>query len=129
MAKNTSTKRIVDGVRKMLGTREYSSNTAKIYLGWIEDFWRFHKDPYWKTVSGRHAEVFLDHLVHDLRLAPRTRNQAATSLAFLFREVFDSDAMDSVKRARGPKTIPPKGPGSRVHPRLAIPVSVVTNNS
>lgn len=97
---------MVDGIRRIMRTRGYSPRTEESYLGWIERFLRFHDCPHWKTVSGVHAEAFLDHLANDAGLAASSRNQAASALAFLYREVLDSDAMEHMPRARGPKTVP-----------------------
>ena len=87
-------------------TRGYSPRTEDSYLRWIERFLRFHDRPHWKTLLGVHAEDFLDHLANDAGLAANSRNQAASALAFLYRQVLGSDAMENFPRARGPETVP-----------------------
>ena len=53
-----------------------------------------------------HAEAFLKHLGDELRLAPKTRNLAASAVAFLYAEVLGKDAMRSVARAKGSRQVP-----------------------
>lgn len=106
MEGHTSIPRMIDGIRRVLRTRGYSRRTRKAYLNWIRRFLRFHDSPHWRSLSGAHAEAFLAHLANGTGLAPNTRNQAASALAFLYGEVLDSDAMEGVARARGPRTVP-----------------------
>jgi integron integrase len=106
MTNRTSVSGLVEGIRRIIRTRGLSPRTEEVYLRWIAEFWRFFDSPNWRVVTGRHAEEYLDYLANERRLAPKSRNQAATSLAFLFREVLDSDAMTKVKRAKGLTRIP-----------------------
>jgi len=52
------------------------------------------------------VERFLDQLTNQERLAPKTRNQATSALAFMFREVLGSDELGTMPRAKEPKRIP-----------------------
>ena len=106
MTNRTSVSGLVEGIRKIMRRRGLSPRTEEVYLRWIAEFWSFHDSPSWRVVTGRHAEEYLDYLTNERRLAPKSRNQAATALAFLFREALDSDAMSQVKRAKGQKTVP-----------------------
>jgi integron integrase len=53
-----------------------------------------------------HVVGFLDHLTSSERLATRSRNQAASALAFMFKEVLGRDDVDGIPRAKGPKRVP-----------------------
>ncbi|MDA0311865.1 MAG: site-specific integrase, partial [Gemmatimonadetes bacterium] len=87
MARHTQGARMIEGLRRILRTRGYSPRTEESYLHWTADFWRFHKDPHWRDVTGKHGELYLDHLANDRRLAPKTRNLAGTSLVWCLRSV------------------------------------------
>lgn len=104
MTEHTPIPGMIDGIRRILRTRAYSPTTEKAYLSWITRFLRFHNSPHWRSLDKGHAEEFLHHLTSSEGLGPKSRNQAASALAFLFREALDSDAMDNVKRARTPHT-------------------------
>jgi len=106
MQKHTSVPAMIDGVRRILRTRGYSTRSVTAYLAWIERFLRYHDGPHWRTLGSGHAEAFLHHLANGEGLSPNSRNQAASALAFLYREVLRSDAVDRLPRARGPKTVP-----------------------
>lgn len=51
------------------------------------------------------VERWMSHLTDRMRLAAMSRNQAASALAFLFREVFGTDVMKDVERARGARRV------------------------
>ena len=106
MEKHTSVPAMIDGVRRILRTRAYSPRSVQAYLAWIERFLRFHDGPHWKALTRGHAESFLHHLASDVGLSPNSRNQAASALAFLYREVLGSDALEGMPRARGLTTVP-----------------------
>ena len=97
MAEHTPIPGMIDGIRRMLRTRGYSQKTEKAYLSWIRRFLRFHDSPHWRSLEQKHADAFLYHLTAGEGLGPKSRNQAASALAFLFREVLGSDVMDQVK--------------------------------
>ncbi|MEX2282314.1 MAG: site-specific integrase, partial [Gemmatimonadota bacterium] len=97
------TRRILDGLRRKIRTREYSPKTERSYLSWVRRFLLFHAG----TVAHRdhlvaaHAAAFLEHLALSERLAARSRNQAAAALSFMFREVLGRDEMADIARAKG----------------------------
>ena len=106
MANHTPIGPMIDGIRRIVRTRGYSPRTERTYLAWIERFLRFHGSPYWKILDATHAAAFLDYLANDAGLAANSRNQAASALAFLYRHILRSDAMEHVPRARVPETEP-----------------------
>jgi len=88
--------------------REYSPKTERAYVAWARRFLAFdqklatpgaHFDP-------RRGKAFLEHLATDARLGAKTRNQAASALAFMFREVLGQDGFEDVPRAKGPRRLP-----------------------
>lgn len=99
---------ILSAMRKVLRVREYSPRTARSYLDWARRFLRFLGDtaPAATEPDATHATRFLEHLATRQRLAAKSRNQAASALSFMFREVLGRDEMAGVARARGPKRVP-----------------------
>lgn len=98
--------RLVNEARRILRARSYSVRTEHTYLRWIQRFlaWSDHSHP--GTLDASVVERFLSDLATESSVAPKTRNQAASAIAFLYREVLRSDAADSVVRARGRSRLP-----------------------
>ena len=92
--------------RRLLVTRGYSPRTMATYLGWIKRFMRHLNHPHPRSIQANDVERYLKHLANEARLAPSSRNQAMSALSFLFREVLGSDALASVKRAKGKGRLP-----------------------
>ena len=59
-----------------------------------------------EDLTRRHVEQFLSVLTDERRLAPKSRNQAASALSFFFREVLGRDDLEGMPRAREPQRIP-----------------------
>jgi len=89
-----------------MASREYSVRTQSAYLRWIEGFLLFHRSPHPESLTRTHAERFLEHLESRRRLAAKTRNQAASAIAFLYREILGNEAMSEVARPRNRKAAP-----------------------
>jgi integrase len=87
-------------------TRGLRPRTEATYLSWIEHFLRFHGARHPTTLEQQDAEGYLAHLANERGLSAKTRNLAASALAFLYREVLHSDDMDRVPRARGGRSLP-----------------------
>jgi integron integrase len=67
---------------------------------------RFHRGPHVTRLEPRHVEAFLEHLAIERNLAPKSRNLAASALAFLYKEVLGIAGIDAVARARGGAHVP-----------------------
>ncbi len=106
MARYPQIEALLEATRRTLRAREMSRRTEVAYLGWIRRFLLFHGSPHPDTLSRRHAIQYLEQLANEGGLAANSRNQAASALAFLYREVLGSDAMERVPRAKGPQTVP-----------------------
>ncbi len=92
--------------RRLLRLRGYQNRTVDVYAGWLRRFAEAHPDTAVKDLTRRHVEEFLSVLTEQRRLAPKTRNQAASALAFFFREVLGRDDLEGMPRAREPQRIP-----------------------
>jgi integron integrase len=104
--KPTLNERVVRRTRELLLARAYSPRTEEAYVGWIQRFLRHHPDVHPMALEASHAERFLEYLAEELRLAPKTRNLAASAVAFLYAEVLGKDAMQKVARAKGMRRVP-----------------------
>jgi integron integrase len=99
---------VIAAMRVTLRTREYSPRTERSYVDWVRRFLAFHRDSAGGAdgLDATHAAAFLEHLATRRRLAARSRNQAASALAFMFREVLGRDELAGMPRARGPRRAP-----------------------
>lgn len=106
MARYPQIESVLEDVRRILRTRGYAQKTEKTYLPWIRQFLMHHRTRHPSTLGQEHAVQFLEHLAVR-RLAPKSRNLAASALSFFFRELRGTDVMKPVPRARGPQRLPP----------------------
>ena len=99
---------VLDRVRVCLRTREYSRRTEQAYLAWIRRYLDFRaRDPErTHAAHGITMKSFLEHLALGERLASKTRNQAASAIMFLVREVLGEDQALDLPRAKGPSHLP-----------------------
>jgi len=99
VARHPDLERILLDASRLLRVRGYSPRTRKAYLGWIRRF--LYSQPILPPSALRteHVHRWLRLLTDEVRLAARSRNQAASALAFMFREVRTRRA-DRGQRAR-----------------------------
>ncbi len=99
---------LLDALRRALRARGYSPKTEAAYTGWARRFVRFSRTSVDQLddLDATDVQAFLDHLATEQHLAARSRNQAASALGFLFREVFGRDELAGVPRAKGPRRVP-----------------------
>lgn len=93
-------------MRRLLDVRSYSPRTRETYVAWVERFLRAHPSRPVSRLARLHVELFIDELTHGQCLAPKTRNQASSALAFFFREVLGRDELRGMPRAKEPKRVP-----------------------
>jgi len=88
--------------------RNYSKNTLRTYLTWVQRFGQYTKFKPADEVSDEDAKDFLTNLAVNGRVVASTQNQAFNALLFLFRHVLkrDYDLKDRVVRAKQTKYIP-----------------------
>ncbi len=106
MRTNTDLERALVNTRLLLRLRGYRNRTVDVYAGWLRRFADAHPDTAVKDLTRRHVEEFLSVLTDQQRLAPKSRNQAASALAFFFREVLGREDLEGMPRAREPQRIP-----------------------
>jgi integron integrase len=96
-------------LRRVVRLREYSRKTEKAYVSWVQRYFRWAGEAAAAPAVGATQDesamvAFLEHLGHE-GLAARSRNQAASALNFLLREVLKRDDV-ALPRARGPVRMP-----------------------
>ena len=96
---------VLDRLRRVLRTRAYAAKTEEAYCRWVGRFLRFVEPVPIKAIGVGHVERFMDHQTRR-SLAPKSRNQAASALTFFLREVLRIENVDSIPRARQPKSLP-----------------------
>lgn len=106
MARYPQIEELLARAQGAMASREYSRRTQSAYLGWLKKFLRYSRSVHPTRLSKGHAERFLEHLEAERSLAAKTRNQAASALAFLYREILGSGAMNEVARPRNRKAVP-----------------------
>ena len=67
--------------------REWSPRTEDAYLGWIRRFLKFYLDRNPKALGPADVNQYLSYLANERGLAAKSRNQAASAIAHLFREI------------------------------------------
>ncbi len=87
---------------------EYSPNTEKSYLSWINRFLRFHNDTLPHHCAERQVASFLEHLAVRRKVAGATQAQALNALVFFFTRVLEKPLGDigPFKRPTRPRRIP-----------------------
>lgn len=101
---------LLEAVRRAVRVREYSRKTEAAYVGWVRRFLRFSAHVggvgRLQDLDAAHALAFLEHLAQEERLAAASRNQAASAVAFMFRELLGRDELAALPRAKGPRRVP-----------------------
>lgn len=99
---------VIDSLRRTIRIREYSRKMELAYVGWARRFFAFDAGEAGgpANLAPAHARAFLEHLAVGPRLPARSRNQAASALRFLFKDVLGSDEFVDVARAKNPQRVP-----------------------
>lgn len=87
---------------------DYSINTEKSYLGWINRFLRFHEGIRPDQLREREVASFLEHLTLKRKVAGATQAQALNALVFFFARVLEQPLgeIGPYKRPTRPRRIP-----------------------
>ena len=97
---------LVADVRRILRTRGYSARTRVTYCRWVQRFLLAGASKPIDHLGRDDVEHFLAGLTEADRLAPKSRNQASSALAFFFREVLGRDELRSMPRAKESRRVP-----------------------
>jgi integron integrase len=104
----TRPKKLLDHVREVIRTKQYSIRTEEAYVAWIKRFILFHNRRHPRYLTAHHVEAFLSHLAVNERVAASTQNQAFSAILFLYRDVlrFDLGMPINAVRAKRPHRLP-----------------------
>ena len=99
--------RLLDRLRWACRVRHYSSRTEDCYVGWVDDFIRFHGMRHPTTMGAAEIESYLTDLAVNQHVAASTQNQAFYALLFLYQQVLGVELprLDAVRHRR-PKRLP-----------------------
>jgi len=89
-------------MRSALRARRYSPHTEKAYLAWVRRLVAFAGRRHPMDIAGSEVSVFLLRVAGRGRASASTRSQAASAIAFLFREVLGRSPVGIVP-GRSPK--------------------------
>lgn len=106
MASGSHVEELLAKMRVVLMRRGYKARTIETYDRWVR---RFAKACPWERtdeIDRARVEGFLSALTTRHNLAPKSRNQASSALAFFFREVLGRDDLAEMPRARESRRIP-----------------------
>jgi len=98
---------LLDRVRVVIRTSQFSYSTEKSYVGWIYRYIVFHEKRHPLDMGNKEVETFLTHLAVNRKVSASTQNQALNALVFLYKKVLKSPLGDLVyENARTGKRIP-----------------------
>ena len=100
--------KLLEQVRITIRAKHYSPKTSQAYVAWVRRFIRFHGLRHPHELGIDEVNAFLTHLAVDRDLSPSTQNQAASALAFLYREVLGKpiERPEDFVRAKKPRNLP-----------------------
>lgn len=103
---------LIERVRTRLRARRMSPRTEATYVGWIKRYLDFHGGSHPASLGKADLERWITHLATQLGLGAQSQNQAASSVVFLYREIFGQNwgGRNGVIRAQEPTVIPKYAP-------------------
>ena len=101
-------RRLIERLRTRMRTRHMSPRTVDTYLGWVRRFVGFHGGANPIAMGRIEILAFIEHLAEDRGLGAMSQNQAASAIAFMYRELYgiDHGGRSGVGRARQPRVLP-----------------------
>lgn len=94
-------------LESIIHARRLSPRTRDTYLGWIRRYLRHNGCRHPASLGRVDVERFLQHLAEERHLGPDSLNLAASSIAFLYREVWGIDITAAgLRRAKQPGHLP-----------------------
>jgi hypothetical protein len=97
--------KLLDEVRNVMRTRQYSLRTEKTYINCIKQFIIFNKKRHPAELGGTKAEEFLSHLAVDRNVAASTENQALAALLSFIYMYLTSNYPNSLQSRRAPELV------------------------
>jgi integron integrase len=100
--------KLLDQVRTIIRTRNYSRKTEKAYLYWIRRYILYHNKRHPIDMGHDEVSAYLSHLAIERNVSPSTQHQALNAILFLYREVMQVELpwLKNVTRAKRTRHIP-----------------------
>jgi integron integrase len=100
--------RLLDQLRNVIRTRNYSIRTEQAYVQWVRRFILHHHKRHPKDMHDREVVQFLTHLAVVSDVSGSTQNQALNALVFLYKYVLERPLGDisAASRAKRPAKLP-----------------------
>jgi integron integrase len=109
-------------MRTRIHARHLSLRTEKTYVAWVRRFLGYFggRDP--ASLGRADIEDFIEQLAERLGLSAESQNQAASSIAFLYRELYGIDygGRTGISRAKASKVLPRYAGPEEVDPILRL---------
>lgn len=86
-SKYHSSPKLLERVRWVMRTKNYSPRTIKTYQQWIKRFILFHNKKHPKFLQEKDVVDFLTYLAVELNVSPSTQNQALQAILYLYKNV------------------------------------------
>lgn len=99
---------LLDRMLTRMRARHLSPRTEKTYLSWVKRYLAHYGGLNPASLGRADVERFLEELAERLGLGAESQNQAASAIAFMYREVYGLEygGRKGVPRARGSKALP-----------------------
>jgi integron integrase len=87
---------------------DYSANTERCYLGWINRFLHYHHNKHPSDCAEAEVALFLEHLALNRKVSSATQAQALNALVFFYAHVMDKPLgeIGPFQRSKKPKRLP-----------------------
>ena len=110
--------RLLEPVRIRIRIKHYNIRIEQAYLDWIRRFILFHRKRHPNQMGIKEIEAFLSHLAVKGRVSASTRNQALSTILFLYREVLKMELpwLENVTRVKRPERLPVVLTKEEIHP-------------
>ena len=82
----TGAPKLLDRVRQTIRAKHYSRRTERAYVDWIRRYIVFHRKRHPSDVGASEIAAFLTWLATERRVSASTRNQALSTVLFLYRK-------------------------------------------
>lgn len=91
-----------------IDARGLSARTRETYLGWVRRYIAHHRPRHPRSLGRGDIARYLEHLATERGIAAKSRNQAASAIAFMYRELWGVElgGRNGVARARSPERLP-----------------------
>lgn len=86
-SKYHSRPKLLESVKQVMRTKNYSPRTIKTYRQWIKRFILFHDKKHPKYLQENDVVNFLTYLAVELNVSPSTQNQALQAILFLYKNI------------------------------------------